>query len=183
MNLSGTHIFILAIALIAAGIVFAVMGEMDVATALISGIMGIVVGGGVGYKAGIKKGNGGKVSLPLLFLSTFLILGGCALFSLVIPPGNAALATDILGMHDAYVVADENLSEDEKGAYLAESAGLQFYLDGETSLIPEAINSFYLVCDRYDAYVEVDASLDALDRRIAERDSIIFRRYLSAIVE
>lgn len=100
------------------------------------------------------------------YLSSLLLVAVAACAALgpasMVPVEQAGDATELVcDEHDAYVLADEALSDDSEAAFLAESALLRGMVQGPAEFVdPDAYEAaFEPVAGRYDAYVDSDPSL------------------------
>ena len=68
--------------------------------------------------------------------------------------------------HDAYVLADESLSDPDESAFLAESASARAAVELPALTPAFLISVLGPVMDRHDAYVRADGDLDEVERGV-----------------
>lgn len=105
--------------------------------------------------------------LPLLFLVVACISPG------VIPVSGAfeRTAVRVLDRLDAYVSADEALSDEDMTDALGESALARGLLREDEVPADDLADAFGTMLDRHDAYIAADESLDDLEKSVYTNDA------------
>ncbi len=119
-----------------------------------------------------------KTNAVLLLSLTSLFIGLCLMNVSCVSPGSIPIdgpfertAERVLDRLDAYVAADEVLSDEAKTDALAESALARVLLEEDEAKADDLAEAFGTMLDRHDAYIAADESLDDLEKAVYTSDA------------
>ena len=122
-------------------------------------------------------------SLLVLLLLFALTSVGCAGQVTVAAVSDAIGGPDsVTGRHDAYVQADESLSDIQRAAYLADSATVVSAIEGAVAAEEKMVDAGPLVqpvdgvVDRHNAYIALDEGLSQTAKEIFINEAVLLQR-------
>lgn len=108
-------------------------------------------------------------------LIALLLLSGC--MSTAVKTENIKdTLTVVMARQDAYVTADDSLTEEQRALVLAQSAQIRNMLTWSEVSREQLAVLVLPMLDRHDAYVRMDSTLIALERRVYLRSSATLRQ-------
>jgi len=128
-----------------------------------------------------------KRSTQPLFVLCLLLIAltavGCAGKVTVAAVSDAVGGPDsVTGRHDAYVQADESLSEIQRATFLSESATIVAAVEGAVAADEDMVTAGPLVgpvdavVDRHNAYIALDGDLSQVAKEIFVNEAILLQR-------
>ena len=109
-----------------------------------------------------------------------IMLAGCVSLDAVDPDVSRDTVMAVLGSHDIYVEQDSALSDHERTTFLAASAEQRLVWEEAEEIPNEFIQPrLFPILDRFEIYVNSDADLSALEKRIYLRNAKLLREQAS----